>query len=61
MQILNYTIMNYYLLDSLPGETSKTVIHIKSLEHDISKYEIDISNMNIHPEIKQCINFILGV
>ena len=61
MQILNYTIMNYYLLDSLPGETFKTVIHIKSLEHDMSKYEIDISNMNIHPEVKRCIDFILGI
>jgi len=53
--------MNYYVLDSLPGETFKTVIHIKSLEHDMSKYEIDISNVNIHPEVKRCIDFILGI
>jgi len=61
MQILDYSITDYFILDSLPGETFKTIIYIKSLEHDMSKYEIDISNMNVHPKIKQCINFILGI
>jgi hypothetical protein len=53
MQILNYTIKNYYVLDSLPGETFKTIIYIKS---SIFEYEINISNMDVHPKIKQCIN-----
>ena len=61
MQILDYSITDYYILDSLPGETTKTVIHIKSFEHDMSKYEIDISNMNVHSKIKRCIDFILGI
>jgi hypothetical protein len=61
MQILDYSITDYFILDSLPGETFKTVIHIKSWEHDMSKYEIDISNMNIHSEVKRCIDFILGI
>ena len=61
MQILDYSIIDYFILDSLPGENFKTVIHIKSLEHDISKYEIDISNMDVCPKIKRCIDFILGI
>jgi len=61
MQILNYSITDYFILDSLPGENFKTVIHIKSFEKKIYNHEIDISNMDVHPKIKQCINFILGI
>jgi hypothetical protein len=61
MQILDYSIIDYFILDSLPGENFKTVIHIKTFEQKISIHQIDISNMDVCPKIKRCIDFILGI